>query len=109
MTEEQEAQLRAKLSLSSLHEINDAIAILRDLEAVEIAPLPLSLLRYVLQEIDHRFDPQMVPRSTWSRVMALAPRFSRILDARTEGDRGAMFEAMNALVSEWMTLHASIG
>jgi hypothetical protein len=109
VTEGQEAQLRAKLSLSSLHEINDAIAFLRDLEAVEIAPLPLSLLRYVLQEIHHRFDPDMVERRTWSRVMALAPRFSRILDARAEGDRAAMFEAMNALVLDWMKLHASIG
>lgn len=109
MTDTQEAQLRERLRLSNLHEVNAAITLLRDLEIVERPPLPLAFMRYVLQEIDHRFEPGMVESSTWSAVGDLAPRFSRVVDAHAAGDKEKMFDAMNALVAAWIELNVSIG
>jgi hypothetical protein len=61
VTGAQESALRRALQLGSLHDINAAIGLLRDLEAAEPVPLPLAVMRYVLQEIDHRFEGQALP------------------------------------------------
>jgi hypothetical protein len=109
VTPQQEAALRQKLRLRSLHEINDAIAALRELEAAETPLLPFVVVRHVLQEIDRRFDGVMVEASIWDRVGGLAPLFSKVIDTVGRGDRDALFGAMNDLVAAWMELHASIG
>ena len=109
MTVEQETELRRALQLGSLHDINAAMGHLRDLEAVEPVPLPFALLRYVLQEIDHRFEGQAVTLETWRRVKELSPSFGAVLDAHKTGNRDATFTAMDALTSRWTTLLASIG
>jgi hypothetical protein len=109
VTHAQEAELRRALGLGSLHDINLAIGLLRDLEAVEAVPLPFALMRYVLQEIDHRFEGQAVTLETWRRVADLSPAFGTVLDSLRNGDRNASFAAMDTLTSSWRRLLASIG
>ena len=108
MTGAQQTELRRALQLGSLHDINAVIGLLRDLEAVEPVPLPFAVLRYVLQEIDHRFEGQAVTREIWRQVQDLSPSFGAVLDAQTVGDRGAAFTAMDGLTSAWARLLASI-
>lgn len=109
MTGEQETELRRVLQLASLHDINAAIGLLRDLEAVASVPLPFAVMRYVLQEIDHRFEGEAITLATWRRVKDLSPSFGAVLDAQKAGDRGAAFTAMDSLTSAWAKLLASIG
>jgi hypothetical protein len=109
VTGHREAALREKLCLRSLREIDDAIALLREMEAVETPPLPFAVIRHVLQEIDHRFEGEMVQQSSWSRVGDLAPSISLIVDAFQAGDRDTMFVSMNDLISRWRQVQADIG
>ena len=109
MTGAQESGLRRALGLGSLHDINTAIGLLRDLEAGELVPLPFAVIRYVLQEIDHRFEGQPVTLGIWRQVQDLAPAFGAVLDAHKAGDHGATFTAMDSLTTTWAKLLASIG
>ena len=73
MTGAQEGELRRALQLGSLHDINAAIGLLRDLEAAEPVSLPFAVMRYVLQEIDHRFEGEAITLGIWRRVK-ISPR-----------------------------------
>jgi hypothetical protein len=108
VTSAQEAELRRALQLESLHDINAAIGLLRDLEAGEPISLPFAVMRYVLQEIDHRFEGQAVTVETWRRVKDLSPSFGPVLDSLRAGDRDAAFTAMGTLTASWTKLLASI-
>ena len=108
MTGAQERELRRALQLGSLHDVNTAIGLLRDLEAAEPVSLPFALMRYVLQEIDHRFEGQAITLDTWRRVSELSASFSAVLDTHAAADRGATYSAMNGLTSAWRALLASI-
>jgi len=109
VTGAQESGLRRALALGSLHDVNAAIGLLRDLEAGEPVALPFAVIRHVLQEIDHRFEGQPVTLGIWRRVQDLAPAFGAVLDAHKAGDRGATFTAMDGLTSAWAKLQGSIG
>ena len=108
MTAAQEGELRRALQLGSLHDINVAIGLLRDLEAAEPVSLPFAVMRYVLQEIDHRFEGHAITVETWRRVKDLSASFGAVLEAHTADDRGATYTAMNSLTSAWRALLASI-
>ena len=108
MTGAQEAELRRALQLGSLHDINAAIGLLRDLEAGEAVSLPFAVMRYVLQEFDHRFEGQAVTLETWRRVTDLSPSFAAVLDSLKATDRVATFAALDALTSRWTKLLASM-
>ena len=108
MTPAQEGELRRLLQLGSLHDVNAAIGLLRDLEAVEPVHLPFAVIRYVLQEIDHRFEGQPLTLSTWRRIQDLVPPFAGVLGA-LNSDRDSLFTALDDLVSAWMKAHAAIG
>jgi hypothetical protein len=108
VTGTQERELRRALQLGSLHDVNAAIGLLRDLEAAEPVSLPFAFMRYILQEIDHRFEGQAIPLETWRRVSELSTSFGAVLDAHGAADRGATYSAMNDLTSAWRALLASI-
>jgi hypothetical protein len=110
VTAGQDTELRRRLQLRSLHEIEEAIGRLADLEVMEPLAVPFSILRYVLQDVAWCLDGRPITLDIWEKLRdRLAPRLLNLLDvARTE-DRDTLVRAMNLVVKEWLGLRATIG
>jgi hypothetical protein len=105
-----ETELRRRLQLRSLHEIEEAIGRLADLEALEPLAVPFSILKYILQDAAYRLDGRPITLDVREKLRErLAPLLLKILDVADTEDRDALVRIMNGTVKEWLALRATLG
>ena len=98
--EEFRARLLAFESLNSLRQI------CRDLAKQEFEdafPLPLFIVRSILEGVHERLAGRPVETATWSQVQdALIGHLEAVLDAHKANNRQILFDRLNTLVRRWL-------
>src|SRR5262249_36771204 len=103
------SEVRRRLQLRSIQEIEEALDGLATLEAMEPIAPAFSILRYILQDVAYRLEGATT-LDTWEKLRGrLAPSMEQLLDVADGEDRNKLVTAMNAAVKEWLAIRATLG